>query len=365
MTIEDLRIEPKLDHPTNYVHGLLGITPKLSLEGSLKFTLAKAKPISSIKLLFTGSIACALRSPSIDNNALFKEEKVLISRPIELSYDPKDLASAGDKEIPFTLLLDQSELTGFPGSMSYTAIESTKGSLTLNAAKGDQVNVVYELLAQIETKGSFFSSAKKYLAQEEVDLPRYNVPLLAKSVRADTTTFISGVSEGLDYRVTVSRGSFSLGQVVTFTVHHCQTVDPKLVIVKLITRIRQDTIILAQGKTKTISTYLSLGAGKFYPEPVKTAAAGRVSWVGSATASIEGVHEKEKKKLAAAVDAFSSSVSEVNVGGMYEVKHFAELCVVLKDDRRLLFDVGVEFEAVDEETKEWLIMHTPRIARED
>ncbi|KAI9348073.1 hypothetical protein BDR26DRAFT_853920 [Obelidium mucronatum] len=346
----DFRIEPKPDHPTNFVHGLLGITPTLSLEGSLPSNYS-----------LPGSIISALRLQSHDHT-LFTEENVLLSKPIELIYDAASLETVGEKEIPFRLILDQSELAGFPGTITFDLFnESTRNSsLTLNASKGDKIEAGYQLMAQLETKGSLFTSSKKIISSEDVDLPLYNVPLLAKSERTDTTKFISGVSEGLDYRVTVSRGAFSLGQVVTFTVHHCQTIDPQVVIAKLITRVRQDVVITAKDRSKTVSTFIALGAGKFYPEPVKTAAVGKVSWVGTSTATVEDARKKDKKSV---VNAFSSVGAETG-GGLFEIQHFAELCVVLRDDRRLCFDVPVEFEAVDAETKEWLIMHTPSIARE-
>ncbi|KAJ3296918.1 hypothetical protein HDU79_005278 [Rhizoclosmatium sp. JEL0117] len=348
--IDDFRIETLPEH-AQFAHGLLHLTPTVTIQGLIKFTVTKAKPFKSIKLLFTGSVSSALRIPPADH-VLYSEEKLIFSRPIPL--ETNIVFTLGEKEVPFTLTLTQADLAGLPGSLSFISKASPRG---------DEARVTYTLTSQIETASSFFSPSKKLTTSEDVDLPLYNPTRLLTSQQTDTTAFISGITPQLEYRVTVSRSTISLHQPVTFHVHTVQALAEDVVIKSLQTRIRQDIVIHAEQRTKKVSSIIALGAGKFYPKPVETAAAGYVSWTGEAVAQVgERSATLKRKDTSKKTEAFSTGSGWE---GMFEVKHFAELAVVLKDGKEVCFSIPMELEAVDPETKEWLLIHSPKILQEE
>ncbi|KAJ3356491.1 hypothetical protein HDU83_000842 [Entophlyctis luteolus] len=351
--LTEIRFEPPGDHPNGYLRGLLGIMPALAVTGVLKFTSSKRTTLRAVKLLFLGTAHSALAATPGGVPAA-AESLTLIS----IAHPPIEAVQveAGDNEVPFEipLVAEAAVLRSLPGSVG---LEFTEARGT-NAAKGDAVAVVYELRAQIETQGGLFAAAKRLACEDEVDVPRYNVPLLMRSETADTTVFISGVNKDLDYRCTVSRGVFSLGQNVQFTLHHLRALNPSTVVKSVVARIRQDTIIKAKGQAKIVSHILATGVGKIGKDP-NTKKGTAPTWSGECVAVIQESHKKTSARNA--IDA----VSGCTVSNMFAIKHFVELIVSLKDGRELCLDKPVEFEAVDRETREWLLQHMSKLPIED
>ncbi|KAJ3354404.1 hypothetical protein HDU83_005329 [Entophlyctis luteolus] len=351
--LTEIRFEPPRDHPNGYLRGLLGITPDITVTGVLKFTSSKRTTLRSVKLLFLGTAHSSLAAtPSGVPAAADSLTLISIAHPL-IEAVPVE---AGDNQLPFEIpvVAERGVLRSLPGSVSLDFAEA-RGT---NAAKGDGVAVVYELRAQIETQGGLFAAAKRLGCEDEVDIARYNVPLLMRSEAADTTVFISGVSKDLDYRCTVSRGVFSLGQSVKFTLHHLRALNPNTVVKSVVARIRQDTIVKAKGQAKIVSHSLATAVGKIVKDP-KALKGTAPTWSGESIAVIQESHKKTSGKKA--IDA----VSGCAVSNIFAIKHFVELVVSLKDGRELCLDKPVEFEAVDRETKDWLLQHMSKIMLED
>ncbi|KAI8615200.1 hypothetical protein BC830DRAFT_1123832 [Chytriomyces sp. MP71] len=365
MAIEDLRIEP-VPGASNLTEGLLGLTD-IRIAGVVKFQSNKAKPIKSLKLLLIGAAETALRLNAGDHT-LFSDKRVFLTKTADslagvVSESDGSLAvKVGENECTFEFALSKEECADFPGTVEYVLGDNSGEG----ASKGDLVSVQYSIAVQIETMGGFLSSPKKLQFSEIIDLPQYNIPNLVRSQQTDTTVFISGVEPPLEHRVTVSRGIFSLGQNIHFVVHGVHSLDRAVVVKSLICRIRQDTTITAKERSKKISTYVATAAGKFYQEAAAKSneeMGGRVVWKGEGAGKIDFTHKKQSKGMlsgTAVIDALGS----VNVmDGFFEIHHFAELCVGLKDGRELKFTTPVVFEAVDVETKEWLILNAAKLAR--
>ncbi|KAJ3234616.1 hypothetical protein HDU78_005741 [Chytriomyces hyalinus] len=357
MAIEDIRIE-HIPGQSNFTEGLLGLTPVLKIAGTVNFSSTKSKPIKSIKLILVGTASCGLK---LDTREPVEQSSVFLTRSADeliglvKQADGSVAVKKGGNECTFEIVLSAEDMKGLPGSVEYVMSERSGE----NAVKGDFVRVEYSLAVQIETMGGFMSASKKLQEMEVVDIPRYNVPSLIRSQQTDTTVFISGATAPLEYRVTVSRGVFSLSQMVNFKVHHVHTIDPKATIKSVAVRIRQDTTITVKDRKKTVHTYLASAAGKFHQEEAKVKG-GKVVWVGEGNATIDSTHVKKSNGLLAGsqvIDAFSG----VKVEGLFEIQHFAELFVVMKEGKEFKFVTPVEFLAVDEETKEWMIQNATKL----
>ncbi|KAJ3411624.1 hypothetical protein HDV05_001889 [Chytridiales sp. JEL 0842] len=351
-TIKDLSIDPTSNSST-FLHGFLGVTPTLTVSGLLKFTLTKPAKIQGIRIKLKGinTVQIALA----DRKVAREEKEVLQQRSMDLL--PKDAGKnkvgfqKGDFSYPFEFILDERTVRDLPCSLSAEIFPEDAGRSSIP----DVAKVVYTLEAEVEMAPGLFGGAKIERCIEEVDFPKISIPNVLRSEKGDHPTYISGANSQLEWRVTVSKSTFAVGDPVTFTIHQVASLDPSTLITGVNLAIRQDIILTVDGHTKTIRQYIARpdSKGKIKATSHKTTLGTSTTlFTGSLETSVPTTHLKLKEHKKA-IDVFSTT--EEGMSELFKVRHVFELSVGVKGGKECRFETQGVFIDSDKETREWVL----------